>query len=91
MARSFHLKNGIRGQVARGSFVMFHRALTFFRRAPKKKPLTRPARCPSCLSDQTAQTISSSPEVYSFVCFDCKHEWSQLIRTPMPHWTDPVG
>jgi hypothetical protein len=29
-----------------------------------------------------------SPEVNSFRCLDCQHEWVQLIRTPMPHWGD---
>jgi transposase-like protein len=67
---------------------MLHRALSLFGR--KERQSTRLPRCPSCLSDRTAATISSSPEVYSFRCNDCQHEWAQLIRTPMPHWSDPI-
>jgi hypothetical protein len=64
------------------------RVLKFLRRPDHPAP--RPPRCPSCLSERTAPMISASPEVYSFRCLNCQHEWAQLIRTPMPHWTDPL-
>lgn len=64
------------------------RVLTLLRRRTRE-PQRRPW-CPSCLSGHTASTISTSPEVYSFLCLDCHHEWAQLVRTPMPHWGDPI-
>jgi len=64
------------------------RALTFLSR--KERPSMRQPCCPSCLSERTASTIPPSPEVHAFRCLECQHEWEQLIRTPMPHWSDPI-
>jgi len=66
----------------------FHRALTFLTR--RQRQAARQPCCPSCLSERTASTIPSSPEVYAYRCLECNHEWEQLIRTPMPHWSDPI-
>ena len=66
------------------------RALSRLRLGHAKRGPAREPRCPSCLSEHTASMVSTSPEVYSFRCLDCQHEWSQLIRTPMPHWSDPI-
>lgn len=77
------------GHESMGVQTVLSRILTRLRR--RRRQPTHLPRCPSCLSERTASTLSSSPEVYSFRCSDCHHEWAQLIRTPMPHWSDPLA
>ena len=42
-----------------------------------------PNICPACHSTARHQIIPSSPEVESFKCDSCGHEWSVPAPTPM--------
>ena len=39
-----------------------------------------PVLCPLCRSDSGRRTIPSSPEVETFRCGACHHEWSEPAR-----------
>lgn len=42
-----------------------------------------PQICPQCSSDRTHRVIPQSPEVETFRCDDCSHEWSAPAPPPM--------
>lgn len=39
-----------------------------------------PVLCPLCHADSGVRVIPQSPEVESFRCGDCHHEWSEPVR-----------
>ncbi|HTM24823.1 MAG TPA: hypothetical protein VL225_06500 [Vicinamibacterales bacterium] len=45
-----------------------------------------PVICPMCRADSGRRTIPQSPEVDTFVCGDCRHEWSEPAPaySPLP-------
>jgi transposase-like protein len=42
-----------------------------------------PHICPSCSSARTRQVVPESPEVDTFRCDDCAHEWSVPAAPPL--------
>jgi len=48
-----------------------------------------PSICPSCGSEKGQRIIPESPEVQTFRCVSCRHEWSEPLR-PLEIASDPA-
>ena len=47
-----------------------------------------PALCPLCHADSGRRVIPSSPEVETFRCGHCRHEWSEPVQPFLTTATD---
>ena len=48
-----------------------------------------PVLCPRCQADSGARLVPESPEVETFRCGDCRHEWSEPVRATALKTTPP--
>lgn len=42
-----------------------------------------PVLCPVCQADSGVRVVPESPEVETFRCGDCRHQWSEPARTEL--------
>jgi hypothetical protein len=58
-------------------------AVKFLRRLQRRQTAPFRPSCPCCLSGLTAATMPTSPEVLTYRCADCHHDWAVPVRLLM--------